>query len=245
MSLLEVQSVSKAFGGIQALSDCSIAVAQGSITGLIGPNGSGKTTLFNVITGYEQVDSGQIRFDGKAITGQKPDKVFGLGIGRTFQLTRVFPRLTVLENMHIAIPRKEGIWGLLKHWGPSQEQRQALDLLEFVGLTTLKDTPAGNLSYGQKKLLEFALILVAQPQVVLLDEPAGGVNPTMINYLAERIRLLNQQKGITFLVVEHNMEFVMGLCHTVNVMHRGTKIAEGAPVEVRENPAVLDAYLGA
>ena len=245
MSLLEVQSVSKAFGGIQALSDCSIAVEQGSITGLIGPNGSGKTTLFNVITGYEQVDSGQIRFDGKAITGQKPDKVFGLGIGRTFQLTRVFPRLTVLENMHIAIPRKEGIRGLLKHWGPSQEQRQALDLLEFVGLTTLKDTPAGNLSYGQKKLLEFALILVAQPQVVLLDEPAGGVNPTMINYLAERIRLLNQQKGITFLVVEHNMEFVMGLCHTINVMHRGMKIAEGAPVEVRENPAVLDAYLGA
>ena len=245
MSLLEVQSVSKAFGGIQALSDCSIAVEQGSITGLIGPNGSGKTTLFNVITGYEQVDSGQIRFDGKAITGQKPDQVFGLGIGRTFQLTRVFPRLTVLENMHIAIPRKEGIRGLLKHWGPSQEQRQALDLLEFVGLTTLKDTPAGNLSYGQKKLLEFALILVAQPQVVLLDEPAGGVNPTMINYLAERIRLLNQQKGITFLVVEHNMEFVMGLCHTINVMHRGMKIAEGAPVEVRENPAVLDAYLGA
>jgi len=244
MSFLEVHAVSKAFGGIQALDACSLAVEQGAITGLIGPNGSGKTTLFNVITGYERVDSGEIRFDGKAITGEKPDKVFGLGIGRTFQLTRVFPRLTVLENMHIAIPRK-GIRGLLKHWGPSQEQRQALDLLDFVGLTTLKDTAAGNLSYGQKKLLEFALILVVQPQMILLDEPAGGINPTMVNDLTRHIRTLNEQKGITFLVVEHNMEFVMGLCHTVNVIHRGAKIAEGAPVEVRENPAVLDAYLGA
>jgi ABC-type branched-subunit amino acid transport system ATPase component len=242
--LLDVQNVSKAFGGNQALSDCSIAVEQNSITGLIGPNGSGKTTLFNVITGYERADTGEIRFDGRTITGETPDKVFGLGIGRTFQLTRVFTRLTLLENMHIALPRKEGIRGLLKHWGQSQEQRQALDLLNFVGLTPLKDMPAGTLSYGQKKLLEFALILVAQPQVILLDEPAGGINPTMVNELAHRIRTLNEQKNITFLVVEHNMEFVMGLCDKVNVMHRGTKIAEGPPDTVRKNPAVLDAYLG-
>jgi neutral amino acid transport system ATP-binding protein len=244
MSYLEVRDVSKAFGGIRALDACSLAVEQGTITGLIGPNGSGKTTLFNVITGYERVDSGEIRFVGRAITGEKPDKVFGLGIGRTFQLTRVFPRLTVLENMHVAIPRK-GIRGLLKHWGPSEEQRQALELLDFVRLTSLKDEPAGNLSYGQKKLLEFALILVVQPQVILLDEPAGGVNPTIINELARLIRTLNQQKGITFLIVEHNMEFVMGLCDTVNVMHRGTNIAKGTPDEVRKNPEVLDAYLGA
>jgi neutral amino acid transport system ATP-binding protein len=242
--LLDVQNVSKAFGGNQALSDCSIAVEQNSITGLIGPNGSGKTTLFNVITGYERADTGEIRFDGRTITGETPDKVFGLGIGRTFQLTRVFTRLTVLENMHIALPRKKGIRGLLKHWGQSQEQCQALDLLNFVSLTPLKDMPAGTLSYGQKKLLEFALILVAQPQVILLDEPAGGINPTMVNELAHRIRTLNEQKNITFLVVEHNMEFVMGLCDTVNVMHRGTKIAEGPPDTVRKNPAVLDAYLG-
>ncbi len=241
MSLLEVQSVSKAFGGIQALSGCSIAVEQGMITGLIGPNGSGKTTLFNVITGYERIDTGEIRFNGRAITGEKPDKIFGLGIGRTFQLTRVFSRLTVLENMHVALQRN--VRGLLKHWGPSQEQRQALDLLDFVGLTRLKDAPAGNLSYGQKKLLEFALVLVAQPQVILLDEPAGGVNPTMVNELAGHIRTLNKQ-GVTFLVVEHNMEFVMGLCDTVNVMHRGTKIAEGPPTMVRNNPGVLEAYLG-
>ena len=242
MSILEVQAVSKAFGGIQALDDCSLVVEQGTITGLIGPNGSGKTTLFNVITGYERVDTGEIRFDGRAITGETPARIFGLGIGRTFQLTRVFPRLTVLENMHVALPRNIG--GLLKHWGSSQEQRQALDLLDFVSLTSLKNEPAGNLSYGQKKLLEFALILVAQPQMILLDEPAGGVNPTMVNELARGIRTLNRQKNITFLVVEHNMEFVMGLCHMVNVMHRGTKIAEGPPQVVRKNPAVLDAYLG-
>ena len=242
MSILEVQAVSKAFGGIQALDGCSLVVEQGTITGLIGPNGSGKTTLFNVITGYERVDTGEIRFDGRAITGETPARIFGLGIGRTFQLTRIFPRLTVLENMHVALPRNVG--GLLKHWGASQEQRQALDLLDFVSLTSLKNEPAGNLSYGQKKLLEFALILVAQPQMILLDEPAGGVNPTMVNELARGIRTLNRQKNITFLVVEHNMEFVMGLCHMVNVMHRGTKIAEGPPQAVRKNPAVLDAYLG-
>lgn len=244
MSLLEVQGVSKAFGGIQALVESSIVVEQGSITGLIGPNGSGKTTLFNVITGYEQPDSGQIRFDGKSIAGYSPDQVFGLGIARTFQLTRIFPRLTVLENMHVALPRKAGMWGLLQHWGPSHEQQQAVALLDFVHLSSHKDAPAGTLSYGQKKLLEFALILIAQPKVILLDEPAGGVNPTMINEITAHIRTLNQQKGITFLVVEHNMEFVMGLCDTVNVLHRGTKIAGGTPDEVRTNPAVLDAYLG-
>ena len=242
MSILEVQAVSKAFGGIQALDGCSLVVEQGTITGLIGPNGSGKTTLFNVITGYERVDTGEIRFDGRAITGETPARIFGLGIGRTFQLTRIFPHLTVLENMHVALPRNIG--GLLKHWGSSQEQRQAMDLLDFVSLTSLKNEPAGNLSYGQKKLLEFALILVAQPQMILLDEPAGGVHPTMVNELARSIRTLNIQKNITFLVVEHNMEFVMGLCHMVNVMHRGTKIAEGPPQAVRKNPAVLDAYLG-
>lgn len=242
MSLLEARDVCKAFGGIQALNACSISIEQGSITGLIGPNGSGKTTLFNVMTGYERVDSGQVNFQGRTITNTTPDKVFRLGLGRTFQLTRVFPRLTVLENMHVAAQRND-LKGLLSRWSSTHEQKRALELLDFVGLAKHKKQPAGNLSYGQKKLLEFAFVLIAEPRVILLDEPAGGINPTMINYLADRIRTLNVQ-GTTFLIVEHNMEFVMGLCHKIMVMHRGTRIAEGTPMEVRANRAVLEAYLG-
>src|SRR3989475_6448735 len=242
MSLLEAQNISKAFGGIHALDACSITVEEGTITGLIGPNGSGKTTLFNVITGYEKVDVGAVRFSGQTITNLTPDKIFRLGIGRTFQLTRIFPRLTVLENMHVAAQR-QGTRALLSRWSSTREQESALELLDFVGMTRLKDMPAGNLSYGQKKLLEFAFVLIAEPQVILLDEPAGGINPTLINQLAKRIRTLNKN-GVTFLVVEHNMEFVMGLCKTVMVLHRGSKIAEGSPQEVRNNPAVLEAYLG-
>jgi ABC-type branched-subunit amino acid transport system ATPase component len=242
MSLLEAHRVSKSFGGIRALDACSITVAEGSIAGLIGPNGSGKTTLFNVMTGYERVDAGDIRFRGTSIANATPDRIFGLGIGRTFQLTRIFPRLSVIENMHVAVQRKSSR-GLLRRWSSSAEQQRALELLDFVGIARLKDMPAGNLSYGQKKLLEFAFILIAEPQVILLDEPAGGVNPTTINHLEERIRVLNG-RGVTFLVVEHNMEFVMRLCERVTVIHQGCKVAEGSPAQVRKDPAVLAAYLG-
>ena len=242
MSLLEAQDISKSFGGIHALDTCSVSVEPGSITGLIGPNGSGKTTMFNIMTGYEQVDSGQVRFREQPITNIAPDKVFRLGIGRTFQMTRIFPRLTVLENMHVAAQRND-FRGLISRWSSTHEQKRAMELLDFVGLTSVKDLLAGSLSFGQKKLLEFAFVLIAEPQVILLDEPAGGVNPTMVNYLADRIRTLNQ-RGVTFLVVEHNMEFVMNLCHKVVVMHRGSRIAQGTPAEVRANPTVLEAYLG-
>ncbi|HEX2350673.1 MAG TPA: ABC transporter ATP-binding protein [Ktedonobacterales bacterium] len=242
MALLQATDIRKAFGGIQALDSCSITVERGSITGLIGPNGSGKTTLFNVITGYERSDTGKVEFNGLDISRYTPNRIFGMGMGRTFQLTRIFPRLTVTENMHVAIRRK-GLASLLGRWSASSEHARALQLLEFVGLTHLRDTPAGSLSYGQRKLLELAFILIAEPQMVLLDEPAGGINPTLIDQLGERIRELNRQ-GVTFLIVEHNMEFIMGLCNRVMVMHRGAKLAEGAPEAVRANPAVLEAYLG-
>jgi neutral amino acid transport system ATP-binding protein len=243
-TLIEADGVCKSFGGLQALDKCSLSVAKRSISGLIGPNGSGKTTLFNVMTGYERPTSGEIRFDGTAITGATPEKVFGLGVGRTFQITRLFFRLTVLENILVATQRHEGwLRSVARRAGSAAEHDRALEMLEFVGLGRLANSPAGNLSYGQRKLLELASLLVADPAVLLLDEPTAGVNPVLIEQLSERIRELNRA-GKTFLVVEHNMEFVMGLCHEVTVLHQGRTLVKGTPEEVRANPAVLDAYLG-
>jgi ABC-type branched-subunit amino acid transport system ATPase component len=242
--LLEVESVSKAYGGVKALTDCHLQLEQGAIHGLIGPNGSGKTTLFNVITGYERIQQGEVRFNDSPITNAKPDHVFGLGVGRTFQLTRIFARLSVLENMLVATQRKEGwLRSLVRIAGSAAERRRAMELLDFVGIARLASDAAGTLSYGQRKLLELASLLVADPDVLLLDEPAGGVNPTLITHLADRINELNKA-GKTFLVVEHNMEFVMNLCHRVTVLSQGTPLVSGTPAEVRSNPAVLDAYLG-
>ncbi|MGH2859569.1 MAG: ATP-binding cassette domain-containing protein [Solirubrobacteraceae bacterium] len=241
---IEVRGVSKSYGGVHALSLCDLDVREGEINGLIGPNGSGKTTLFNVITGYERIQQGQVSFRGAEITNAPPDRVFKLGIGRTFQLTRLFTRLTVLENMLVATQRSEG-WmrGVMRLAGSLSERRRAMELLDFVGITRLAHEPAGNLSYGQRKLLELASLLVADPAILLLDEPAGGVNPTLITHLADRIRDLNRT-GKTILVVEHNMEFVMGLCSRITVLSQGTALVSGTPAEVRTNPAVLDAYLG-
>jgi ABC-type branched-subunit amino acid transport system ATPase component len=231
---LRTEDVSKAFGGVHALDGCSLTAPAGQITGLIGPNGSGKTTLFNVVTGYERIDAGRVYLGDRQITGAGPGRVYGLGVGRTFQLTRVFPRLTVLENMLVPAQRR----------GSGRELRQrAIELLAFTGIADHAHALAGTLSYGQRKLLELAYVLVADPAVVLLDEPAGGVNPTLIQHIAERIRELNRQ-GRTFLIVEHNMEFVMGLCHQVTVLDSGTVVASGPPDEIRANPRVLDAYLG-
>jgi ABC-type branched-subunit amino acid transport system ATPase component len=242
--LLEVESVSKAYGGVRALTDCHLQLEQGAIHGLIGPNGSGKTTLFNVITGYERIQQGEVRFNDSPITNARPDHVFGLGVGRTFQLTRIFARLSVLENMLVATQRKEGwLRSLVRIAGSAAERRRAMELLDFVGIARLASDAAGTLSYGQRKLLELASLLVADPDVLLLDEPAGGVNPTLITHLADRINELNQA-GKTFLVVEHNMEFVMNLCHRVTVLSQGTPLVSGTPAEVRRDPAVLDAYLG-
>jgi neutral amino acid transport system ATP-binding protein len=231
---LRAEGVTRSFGGVQALAGASIVAPAGRITGLIGPNGSGKTTLFNVMTGYERIDAGQVFLGDTRITGAPPHRVFNLGVGRTFQLTRIFPRLTVLENM--LVPAQRGRSG-------RQHRERALELLAFTGIERHAGALAGNLSYGQRKLLELAYVLVADPAVVLLDEPAGGVNPTLIHHIADRIRALNEQ-GRTFLIVEHNMEFVMGLCHEVTVLDSGTVVASGPPAEIRTNPRVLDAYLG-
>jgi branched-chain amino acid transport system ATP-binding protein len=243
-NLIEVAGVCKAYGGVQALDLCDLEVREGEINGLIGPNGSGKTTLFNVITGYERIQQGQVRFQGADITNAPPDRVFKLGIGRTFQLTRLFTRLTVLENMLVATQRQEGwLRGVMRRAASIGEKRRAMELLDFVGITRLAHEPAGNLSYGQRKLLELASLLVADPAILLLDEPAGGVNPTLIGHLSDRIKELNRT-GKTILVVEHNMEFVMSLCSRITVLSQGTALVAGSPAEVRSDPAVLDAYLG-
>ena len=244
MALLTATGISKSFGGLQALRTCSLAVEKGSITGLIGPNGSGKTTLFNVVTGYVRPDAGTVTFAGTDITGARPDRVFALGVGRTFQLTRIFARMTVLENMLIATQHDESWWrGLLRSKSTASEVDAAVELLDFVGIAGLAHLQAGALSYGQRKLLELAYVLVANPDVILLDEPAGGVNLTLINTIADKIRALNAS-GTTFLIVEHNMEFVMSLCDRVTVMHQGCDLVTGTPAEIRADPRVLDAYLG-
>jgi len=242
MSILQVTDIRKSYGGIRALDGCSMSFEEGAINGLIGPNGSGKTTLFNVISGYETADAGRVQLRGKDITNSKPDRVFELGIGRTFQVTRIFPRLTVMENLHVASQRR-GFVGQLRSWNSAVERTRATEVLDFVGLSRLAEEPAGGLSYGQQKLLEFAFIMIASPSIMLLDEPAGGVNPTLLRGLADRIRALNKT-GVTFVIVEHDMEFVMGLCDRVNVMHQGCGLTEGSPAEVRANPDVLEAYLG-
>ena len=243
MSILDVTDISKSYGGIRALAGCTMAFEEGAINGLIGPNGSGKTTLFNVISGYERADAGRVTFRGTDVTSARPETVFEMGLGRTFQITRIFPRLTVMENLHVASQR-QGILGQVRGWNSAAERERATEVLDFVGLTRLAYEPAGGLSYGQQKLLEFAFIVVAKPLVILLDEPAGGVNPTLLRGLADRIRALNSE-GVTFVIVEHDMSFVMGLCDRVLVMHQGCALTAGAPEEVRSNPDVLEAYLGA
>jgi len=243
MASLTVTGLCKRFGGIQAVRDCSFEARHGEITALIGPNGAGKTTVFNMITGLVRPDAGSIALDGEQLVGLRPFQIAERGVARTFQMSRTLRQLTVLENVAVAKRR----WGWRSFWQPDMtaaEREEAMALLELVGLAPLRDEPAGHLSYGQQKLLELVGAVMAGAQIILLDEPVGGVNPRMIDLMSTHIRRLNREAGITFLIVEHTMDFVMQLSHRVIVMAQGTVIASGTPKEIQSNPAVLEAYLG-
>jgi branched-chain amino acid transport system ATP-binding protein/branched-chain amino acid transport system permease protein len=240
--LLEVKGIEKHFGGVRAVDGASFAVPEGSITALIGPNGSGKTTVFNLIGGTMSLDAGEVWFDGQRIDGKPPWQRAHLGLGRTFQITRLFPEMTVLEN--VVAPLRGFHLGLLGANAVSgREAERGEELLEFVGMRKYRDVHAAALSYGQQKLLELAQILMLDPKLIMLDEPAGGINPTLIERIGDMIRELNAG-GKTFLIVEHNMPFVLGLCNPVLVLARGQTIAHGTPDEIQRDPQVLDAYLG-
>jgi len=244
-AVLEVRDLAKSFGGIRAVDGVSFDVREGEILGLIGPNGSGKSTLFNCILGQLPASAGEVRIDGSAITGMRPCELNRLGVGRTFQLLQVFPQLTVRENLILAGQEHRGsMWSRLAGRRDAGLGAAADKMIGFFRLTALAAENAGALSYGQQKLLDVAMAFMAGPRLVLLDEPAGGVNPTMLAGLRERLREINAAQRATFVVIEHNMEFVMSLCTRILVLAEGRIIAEGAPQEVRNNPAVIEAYLG-
>lgn len=249
--MLEIRHLHKNFGGLAAISDCSLCVDQGSITGLIGPNGAGKTTLFNVITGFFRPDKGQILFKGERIDGLAPHRIFLNRIYRTFQITREFSQMTVMENLML-MPKLQAGEKILNTWLRPKVVRQqekgimekACEVLDFVELLHLKDEYAGSLSGGQKKLLELARSMMADPVIVLLDEPGAGVNPTLMRKLMNNIRKLRDKQNITFFLIEHDMDLVMNLCDPIIVMSEGRKLMQGTADQVKKDERVLEAYLG-
>ncbi len=249
--LLEVRDLAKSFGGLRAVDHCSFHVEQGTITGLIGPNGAGKTTVFNLITGFIPPDSGRILLDGQDIGHLRPDQIFARGLCRTFQIPREHGTLSVLENLLLVPSGQSGErwWNALFHGKKiraeeSRNLEKAREVLEYLQLTHVQHEYAANLSGGQKKLLEMGRTLMADPQIILLDEPAAGVNRTLLQAIIQNIQTLSRDRGITFLLIEHDMNMVMSLCNPVIVMSEGRKLAEGDPESVRSNKAVLEAYLG-
>jgi branched-chain amino acid transport system ATP-binding protein len=248
--LLQVQKLSRHFGGHRAVHEVSFTLAQGAIGGLIGPNGAGKTTLFNCLAGFMQPTSGQVWLGGIPIGGASPAKVFGSGLARTFQIPRPFPEMTVLENVMLAPTQQIGerFWAnWLQAGAVRQQERRTRDAarhwLAFVGLTDLEQKPARVLSGGQRKLLELARVMVAEPRLVLLDEPGAGVNPALLDQIVDKISALNAQ-GTTFLIIEHNMDLVASLCRPVMVMAQGELLLSGDADTVLADPRVVDAYLG-
>ena len=244
-ALLEVDDVTKRYGGIVANNRVSLVVPEGSIVGLIGPNGSGKTTLFNSIAGTHPIDEGSIRFEGREISALRVPDIARLGLLRTFQQTRVFRQMTCLENMAVSVPRQDASLRAMIGRPAQEERARARELLEFVGLASKRDLPAGSLSFGQQKLLEFAMALMNQPRMLLLDEPTAGINPTLINGLVDRLKRARDHLGITLLVIEHNMRVVMNLAEHIYCLAHGEILAEGEPAQIQNDPRVVAAYLGA
>ena len=249
--ILEVQGVTKSFDGVRAVNDCSLSVRRGTITGLIGPNGAGKTTLFNLVTGFLNPTSGRILLEGERIDGLPPHRIFHRGIVRTFQIPRELKTMTVLENLMLVPADQAGgrIWTpWLFGFRVSRQERniyeKALEVLEFVDLLRLRDEYAANLSGGQKKLLELARTLMCDPAMILLDEPGAGVNRVLMRKLVDNIETLCSELGITFFVIEHDMDLVTRLCNPVIVMSQGQYLAEGSPDEIKQDERVLEAYLG-
>jgi ABC-type branched-subunit amino acid transport system ATPase component len=244
-SIIEIKDVSKAFGGVIANQSISINVVEGGITGLIGPNGSGKTTLFNSVVGHHPIDEGSIKFEGAEISNLMVPQIARLGLLRTFQQTRIYSKMNCVQNMLISIPhRNSGLLDMFKAHPPETTDR-ALELLEFVGLYSKRNLIAGDLSFGQQKLLEFAMALMNEPKVLLLDEPTAGINPTLINGLIDRLKLANEQFGVTLFVIEHNMRVIMNLADHIYCLAHGELLAEGKPDDIQNDQRVVDAYLGA
>jgi branched-chain amino acid transport system ATP-binding protein len=243
-AILEVRNVRKSFGGVVANDDISLTVREGMIVGLIGPNGSGKTTLFDSIAGRHPIDAGSIRFRGNDLVRLRTADIARLGLLRTFQQTKIFGKMTCMQNLLASVPEAPMRWPSMFRSAAPREERRAEDLLRFVGLHAKRTLRAGELSFGQQKLLEFAMALMGEPRMLLLDEPTAGINPTLINELTDRLRRVNAEFGITLLVIEHNMRVVMDLAEYVYCLAHGELLAHGAPERIRADPRVIDAYLG-